>query len=147
MLAAVEQAPTIELGNRVAVATVLKWWRLRRPPHQRSDCQCLGGGVCGSTESLARVVDVSRSTMHRRLRIGTLCLDEADEWALRLGVPPSDIWPEWAMVAAVDLPELSPCLSLGTLTVPGDPEGLMRLFGRDRPVRLGVGLDWSRPRD
>jgi len=79
----------------VLIQPILSWWAAQYPPHQRSNCVCCIGGVCGSVESLARKVGASHSTMYRRIRTGTLTIDEADRWAITCGVNPIVIWERW----------------------------------------------------
>lgn len=71
---------------------LLDKWRDRNPEHQQSRCVCTQGGSCRSSESLARRVGVSHSTMHRRLRAGVIASEEADVWACRIGLNPHHIW-------------------------------------------------------
>jgi len=80
----------------IPIGSLLQRWRERNPEHQPNGCVCTIGGTCGSTESLARAVGVSHSTMHRRLRRGGFddCT-EADRWACAIGLPAVVVWPEW----------------------------------------------------
>ena len=77
---------------------VLRWWRERHQQHLTTDCVCSVGGWCASVESFARRLGVSHSTMYRRQRSGMVDVYEADRWAIRLGVHPCRIWPEWDRV-------------------------------------------------
>lgn len=81
--------PTVDV---FPIEPLLAAWRDRNPPHQQSRCTCTQGGCCASAESLARLVGVSHSTMHRRLRCGTITADEADQWACAVGIPPHAVW-------------------------------------------------------
>jgi hypothetical protein len=71
---------------------LLAAWRDRNPEHQQSRCTCTQGGSCASSESLARKIGVSHSTMHRRLRSGYISVEEADQWSCIIGVPPHAVW-------------------------------------------------------
>lgn len=82
-------APTVDI---FPIGPLLDAWRDRNPEHQQSRCTCTQGGSCASLDSLARVVGVSHSTIHRRLRSGFLSADEADQWSCLVGVPPHAIW-------------------------------------------------------
>lgn len=79
----------------VPIRPIIDWWQERNPPHQRLRCTCNAEGLCGSIESLARKVGVSHSTIHRRIRTGHLTIDEADNWAIAVGVHPMAIWTDW----------------------------------------------------
>lgn len=81
--------------ERYDLNALLDLWRDRRPEHQPKDCGCTIGGSCASIESFARCVQVSHSTMHRRISHQYLSALEADKWACMTGVLPHDIWPEW----------------------------------------------------
>ena len=80
------------------VSVLVELWSSGRQAHLPQGCWCVQGGVCGSVESLARVVGVSHSTMHRRLSSGWLSAVEADLWACRIGVLPQVVWPGWGRV-------------------------------------------------
>lgn len=77
------------------IAPIIDWWQERHQPHQHLGCVCNSAGLCSSIESLARRVGVSHSTIHRRIRSGTLTVDEADAWAISVGVHPMAIWDDW----------------------------------------------------
>ncbi len=74
------------------IGPLLVVWRERNPEHQQSRCTCTQGGSCASAESLARIVGVSHSTMHRRLRAGVITVEEADHWSCIIGLPPHAVW-------------------------------------------------------
>jgi lambda repressor-like predicted transcriptional regulator len=86
--------------HQYPTAPLVESWRESNPPHLSSFCTCTivdpetgkPEGFCASTESLARKVGVSHSTIHRRLREGWITADEADEWAAAIGVPPHALW-------------------------------------------------------
>lgn len=48
---------------------------------------------------LGELLGVSRTTLRRRRSTG-IGIDEADEWALRLGLLPHEVWPRWYAVMA-----------------------------------------------
>ena len=56
-------------------------------------------GWCSSTESFARRVGISHTTVYRRLRRGCVDIYEADRWAAALSEHPVQVWPEWDRVA------------------------------------------------
>lgn len=61
-------------------------------------CGCSVGGECASTESFARRIGVSHSTMHRRITEGSIDEYDADQWACRIGALPQNVWPDWGRV-------------------------------------------------
>lgn len=97
--------PTMEA---YPIGPILDRWREDNDPHQHKGCGCTIGGACASTESLARRVGVSHSTMHRRMTIGHLTYDEADRWACLIGAMPYDIWPAWGRTLLEPEPECTP---------------------------------------
>lgn len=98
----------------VSTHNLTVWWAATHAAHQRSNCVCTTGGVCGSIESMCREIEkrtrVSRSTMFRRIQAGTLTMDEADRFACALGTTPYRIWPAFdrAPVTAALTPSTSP---------------------------------------
>lgn len=80
------------MDTEVDIQPILDWWANEQTPHQRSNCKCTIGGICGSVESLARVVGASHSTMYRRIKAGIITIQEADEWSVAVGVHPVVIW-------------------------------------------------------
>lgn len=79
----------------VPTVKLVDWWQDRHDPHQQIRCICTTGGFCASIESLAKRLGVSHSTIFRRIRTGEITTDEADEWAILVGVHPSRIWNDW----------------------------------------------------
>lgn len=99
----------------VPLLPVIVWWRDRHQQHLSSDCVCSVGGWCASVESFARRLGVSHSTMYRRQRSGIVDVYEADRWAVKLGVHPSRIWPEWDRVDCHEDQAPDPCDELRML--------------------------------
>ncbi len=91
--------PPVLESRSVPIGPILDLWTSRLPEHRRSDCACIGGGWCSSTESFARRVGISHTTVYRRLRRGYVDIYEADRWAAALGEHPVRVWPEWDRVA------------------------------------------------
>lgn len=84
---------------------LINWWQSHNKPHDDASCVCLQGGWCSTIESLARKLrtrglKVSHSTIFRRIREGKLTVDEADEWANKIGAHPSWIWTNWDRLRA-----------------------------------------------
>lgn len=89
--------------NHVSTTNLITWWESTHPRHITNDCICVRGGRCGAIESLVDTINlrmsVSRSTVFRRIRSGTLTMDEADRYACALGTMPHLIWPGFDRLA------------------------------------------------
>ena len=141
--AAMNEKPDESDVAMVEVDAIIQWWRQQHEPHNRSSCPCFRNGACGSTESLARAVQVSHSTIHRRRRHLLMSVFEADRWARTLGVAPNAIWHDWGR-AALTPSESSPCVEVRGVMVGGDIGSLLALLA-PTPL-LGVGIEnigWS----
>jgi hypothetical protein len=84
----------------VATQPFVDWWQSTVTRHDDAYCVCLQGGWCSTIESLGKRVNVSHSTIFRRIREGRITITEADLWATRAGVHPTRVWTDFDRIKA-----------------------------------------------
>ena len=69
--------------------------RMWRPPNIPPGTNAGGVQPIGPVNRTAKVLGVARETVYR-LRRSALSVQQADEYAQRVGYHPAEIWPEWS---------------------------------------------------